>query len=282
MLLPQGFSSYAFAYDNWGTNPGSAPGTSITPGASNAEGTYTSIATGSNLSQDIYWLLLTVHGGGTSTAQKDHLLDVGIDPAGGTSYTTVISNIVCGGTYGIQGIPQSFAFPLFIKSGSQVAVRIQGSNATAGTVIVSARFLGQPSNPENVPCGQFTETIGTITNSQGQSFTPGNAADGTWQSLGTTAKAMWWWQLGWQVSNAGTAVERTYIELAHGDGSNKHTILKTMSSSTNAEQNGAFFNGNLSAGCYRYVPAGATLYVRGRCENAPDSGYNAVAIGVGG
>jgi hypothetical protein len=51
---------------------------------------------------------------------------------------------------------------------------------------VSAKFWGDPSNPECVPVGQYSETIGTISGSAGVVFTPGNAADGAWTSLGTT------------------------------------------------------------------------------------------------
>jgi hypothetical protein len=48
--------------------------------------------------RDIYWIAIWVTGGGTSAQQKDHLLDIGVDPAGGSSYTAVISDIVCGET----------------------------------------------------------------------------------------------------------------------------------------------------------------------------------------
>ncbi len=285
MLRPNLLPYYAFSFNNWGTNPTTTAGLSVVPGASNAEGSYTGhvLATAAQLTQDIYWLYLTVHSGGSTGQQKDHLLDIGVDPAGGTSYTTVIANVVCGETYGPSGIAQHFVFPIFIKAGSQVAVRIQGSNATAGTVIVAATFIGQPNNPEAAPVGMFSETIGTITNSAGQGFTPGNAADGTWQSLGTTAKAMWWWQLGYQVSAGTITAEQCFIDLAYGDGSNKHIILRGLNSSSTSEQVGALLPANLfAARCYCHVPAGATMYVRGRCNNAPDTGYNAVAIGIGG
>jgi hypothetical protein len=284
MLLAPGLSSYGFKYDNWGANPSATMGTSVIPGASNAEGSWTQIASSADISADCYWLFITVHSGNTSAQQKDHLIDIGVDPAGGSSYAAVVSNIVCGLTVSSPGAGYRFTFPLFVKSGSSVAVRAQGNNATAGTVRVMAKFYGQPSNPEAVPVGQFSETIGAITNSQGVGFTPGNAADGSWQSLGTTTSALWWWQLAFQVSDSTMTAELAFIDLAYGDATNKTNILRLCHASTSttesAQENSAanvFF-----ADCFCPVPSGATIYVRGRCSDAPDTGYNAVAIGIGG
>jgi hypothetical protein len=285
MLLAPTLSRYSFTYDNFGANPSATPGTSVIPGATNAEGTYTSIATGANIAQDVCGLYLRVSDGATSTAAKNHLLDVGVDPAGGTSYTTIISDIVCGATGAITttGGGQQFFFPIAIKAGSQVAVRIQGSNGTAGTVRVGAKFYGQSSRPEIIPCGSFSETIGTITNSNGVSFTPGNAADGTWVSLGTTTNPMWWWQIGYQIDNGTITAEYTYVDIAVGDGSNKHVIHRIMHGGTTGETCGNSIHSNLIMhACYCPVPGGSTIYIRGRCNNAPDTGYNGVAIGIGG
>lgn len=287
MLFPGPMSAYNFTYDNWGANPSQTPGTSVVPGASNAEGSWTQVASSANIAQDCYWVFVVVSGGVTANAAKPHLLDIGVDPAGGTSYTAVISNITCGNSTAFSSGTTSgglaFMFPLFIKAGSSVAVRVQGANATAGTVRVTVKFWGQPSNPENVPVGMFSETIGTITNSDGVSFTPGNAADGTWVSLGTTAKAMWWWQLGVQINSAGMSAHQTYVDLAVGDSTNKRTILRVMISASTTEQVTANLQGNLMGlSCYCPVPAGAELWVRGRNSAAPVSGYNAVAIGIGG
>lgn len=279
-----GASEFSFTYDNWGTNPASTAGTAVTPGASNVEGSWTQIASSANIAQDVYGLYMQVHAGATSAQQKDHLIDVGVDPAGGTSYTAVISNIVCGASPALTAAgAREFFFPFWIKAGSSVAVRAQGNNATAGTVRVAARFYGKPSAPEAFPVGKYSETIGTITNSAGQSFTPGNAADGSWTSLGSTTKDLWWWQLGYGISNATITAEYTYIELAYGDGSNKHTIFKVMHGGTTGETAGlAMQTGMVWFAAYAPVPAGTTIYVRGRCNNAPDTGYHAVAIGIGG
>jgi hypothetical protein len=281
-LFVPGLSRFDFTFDNLGVDPSTNLGTSVIPGASNAEGSWTQVASAANVAQDIYGLWIRVSDGVTGSQAKPHLLDIGIDPAGGTAYVQEIANICCGNSsVAGNGGGHEFYFPYFIKAGSSVAVRIQGANATAGTVRVQIKLYGFPTRPELVPKGSFSETIGTITNSNGVSFTPGTSADGTWVSLGTTAKAMWWWQIAYQLDNATVTNEQTYIDLAHGDATNKHIIQRIMHSGLTTEDIRSLIHTNLIEG-YCEVPAGAEMWVRGRANSAPDTGYNAVAVGIGG
>jgi hypothetical protein len=286
MLHTQKSSHSWFTLDNFGANPGATPGTSVTPGISNAEGSWTEIISDTSLTEDTYGFMLRVSDNAvaTPTTGKNFLLDIGTDPAGGTSYSAIISNIVCGSAGPITAAGgHTFFFPIFIKAGTAIAARIQGSHGTATASRVGIKLYGKRSDPTMFPVGTFSETIGTITNSNGVSFTPGNAADGSWVSLGTTTNPLWWWQIGYQVDNGTITAEYTYIEIAYGDGSNKHIICRRMHQGTTSEQIGSVVNDQLNfMEAYCPVPAGSTIYVRGRCLNAPDTGYNAVAIGIGG
>jgi len=284
MLHAPGLSAYSFTFDNWGANPGTSIGTSVVPGASNAEGSWTQIASAANIAQDVYWTYINISGGNTSAAAKPQILDVGVDPAGGTSYTAIISNLVMGASPFVNGVGLiEHVFPFFIKAGSSVAVRIQGAHATAGTVRVAAMFCGQPSRPEATPVGSFSQTFGTITNSNGASFTPGNAADGSWVDLGAVSAPLWWWQVGWQIDNGTITAEYTYVDVAFGDATNKHNIFRVMHMGTTGESVGSNLQTQLlMCAAYKPVPAGAHIYIRGRCLNAPDTGYNATVIGIGG
>lgn len=252
-------------------------GTSVVPGASNAEGAWTQIASSANIAADVLAFKLLVLSGTTTAQAKNHLLDIGVDPAGGTSYTEVISNLACGASLSFPG--RTYLFPLFIKAGSSVAVRVRGSNATAGTVRVGAKFLGEASRPELVRSGTFSETIGAITGSRGVSFTPGNSAKGAWASLGTTARAMWWWNLGVQIDNAVITAVVYQLDLAFGDATNKvmiiddHTIFGGTSET--------IVSGD-EPWAYRHVPEGAELWVRGAAGGTAVTGFNAVAVGIGG
>lgn len=284
MLHVPGLSAFNWTYDNWGANPGATIGTSVIPGASNAEGSWTQIASSANIANDAYWLYLQVHSGATSAAAKNQLLDIGVDPAGGTSYAAIISNLQMGASPALTAAgAREHIFPFFIKAGSSVAIRIQGSNATAGTVRVAARFYGMPTNPLATPRGAISETFGSITNSNGQSFTPGNAADGAWADLGATTYPLWWWQLGYAIDNATITAEYTYIEVAWGDATNKHSMFKVMHGGTTSEVCGlAAQTQMLACAAFNPVPAGANIYIRGRCNNAPDTGYHATVVGIGG
>jgi hypothetical protein len=271
---------FGWKYTNFNT-PSTTPGTSVTPGASNTEGSWTQIASGGNIAYDVYLILLWVSGGNSSSAQKNHLLDIGIDPAGGTSYVERIANIVCGASDAAIAGGRWFYFPFFIKAGSSVAVRIQGDNATAGTVRVGMAFYGLPKNPELIKVAQYSETIGTITGSAGVSFTPDNSgAEGSWVSLGTTTRPLWFWQLCVGISNATITSLMYHTDLAVGDATNKHMII---------ENQPLFIRGTaetignpLNVNGYWEVPAGGTLYVRGSCSGTAVTGFHAVAVGLGG
>jgi hypothetical protein len=284
MLAAPGLSSYGFLTDNWSGSFSTTEGTGVTPGASNAEGSWTQILAAASVTKDVYWLRLSLVGGTTTNQDKSQLMDIGVDPAGGTSYTAVISNIVMGFSSATYATPApSFIFPILVRAGSSIAVRVQGSNATAGTVIVTMTAWGDPSHPELVPVGQFSETIGTITNSSGGSFTPGNGVFGSWASLGTTTRDLWWWQMGTQASNAAYASTQTVVELAYGDGSNKHLITKQANIQSGSEIMLAGPDLSLfMPSAYRPVPAGSTIYVRAICSGAPSANWNATAIGIGG
>lgn len=282
-MLPKKINAFLWKFSNY-TTPSATPGTAVTPGASDAEGSWTQIASAANMAYDSCLMFIAVGGGNTTGNAKNHLLDIGVDPAGGTSYAAIISNLVCGQTQAVSTGGDEFVFPIRIKAGSSVAARVQGSNATAGTVRVVATFYGRPTNPEMVPCGSFSETIGSVSSSNGTSITPGNAAEGSWTSLGTTTADLWHWQLGVQVDNGTITAQYTTVDLAYGDATNKEFILEDQHVGFygTAEIKASILRGRQLVEGYRYVPAGSTIYARARCSTSPATGYNVTAIGIGG
>ena len=280
MLSNLVFNRFTWKYTNCNT-PSNTPGKSVVPGASDVEGSWTEVATSGNIAYDVWGILLWVCGGNTTATAKNHLLDIGVDPAGGTDYVEKISNIVCGGAQagGLGG--RWFYFPYRVKAGSSIAVRIQGTQATAGTVRVAMKFYGRPTNPEYIAVGTYSETIGTITGSLGVSFTPGNSSEGSWTSLGTTTRKLWWWQLCVQCNN-GTVTNLAYnIDLAYGDGTNYHMIIENLPIQIGGTAE-TFSNSLQAVEGFCEVPAGATLYIRGHCSGTAVTGWNAVAVGIGG
>jgi hypothetical protein len=284
MLARTPLSAFSGINSNLGANPSVTPGTSVTPGASGSEGSWTSLI--ASTARESSWVYLRVSAGSVASANRSHLLDLGIDPTGGTSYTVLVEDIVCGNSAPFTvGAGFEFLFPLRVPAGARVGCRIQGSNATAGSVRVDVELYGGASAPPFLPVAQYVERVGAITGSEGVSFTPGNATDGTWTLLGTTTRPCWWWQLAYSISNATITAQYTYIEIGFGDGTAAGTtrILRLMHGGTTNEVCNVTHNSNLIVTeAFAEVPAGANIYVRGRCNNAPNTGYHAVAFGFGG
>lgn len=217
----------------------------------------------------------------TAATSRPLWLDVGYDPAGGTAYTTVISNFQCGGgaltVYTTMG--RSFFFPMYFGAGGTIALRTQGLTSTV--VYATVKVLLSPSNPSNIWVGKYSETIGTTTGSLGTTFTPGNGVKGAWTSLGTTTCPLQYFQLGVHCNNTIVTAQSHLLDLAYGDGTTFVPIISNMrvGSTTNEE----FYNQLMPPElCYRDVPAGSTLYVRGGSSGVPDTGWHASATGIGG
>jgi len=271
-------SSFGWSYC-LDANPSTTPGVVVTP-ASGSKGSYVTLCTTGNMAYDCYGILLWIVAGNTTATIRDILLDIGTDPAGGTSYSQTIginnifvpqaSNAVAGG--------RLFYFPLFIKAGISVGARAQASNTS--TVRVMARFFGRPSNPELCMAGQYSETLG-VSGNGGTPLTMGSTGSeaASWTSLGTTTRACWWWQLA-AGHNVGTTTAQMYFfDLAYGDGTNKHIIIENL---PQLNPGTAEASGNpLWPLGYWYVPAGATMYARGSASGTAET-CEAVAVGIGG
>ena len=87
-----------------------------------------------------------------------------------------------------------------------------------------------------------------------------------------------------QVDNATIAAQYASVDLAYGDASNKEIILEDVAIGFYgaAEIKAWTLNGRALCRACRYVPGGSTIYARARCSTFPATGYNMVAIGIGG
>jgi hypothetical protein len=283
MLYTPKQSYQSFEYNNWGAIPSVTIGKSVIPGASNAEGSWTMTIDAANVKTDIYGTHIQIIAGATSSWAKLHVMDIGVDPAGGTAYQPIISNLVCGNTPPVtSGGAREHYFPYYIKANSSIAVRFSGSNVTPGTVFVAQKIFGKPSDQSMFPKGTYSETYG-VTGTEGTSIIPGTNVEGNWTLLGTTSRPIWWWQLGYQLQNNNLTTEGTVITLAVGDNTYKQIIFKMMHIGNTAEAACLYIQPNiLWQAAYRPVPAGTNVYVRARCNSAPDTGYQVGVIGIGG
>jgi len=171
-------------YANTGT-PTNNYGTNFTINANSTKGTTVSLI--ANLQHDVHYLTIGINGTGLSTADCNALIDIMVDPAGGTSWSNGFIDNLCAGSVvtSIASNPsfQWYHFPIWIKSGTSLGIRGQ-TRHTANLTTVRAILVvyGEPSRPEMWWCGQKVETIGANTAaSKGINITPGNSsAWGNW------------------------------------------------------------------------------------------------------
>ena len=189
MLLGVGKTGFNWWY-SLQTTPSTTPGVSVTPG-SGSKGSYVQLASGANLVNDVYGLLLWIVAGNTTATIRDILLDIGIDPAGGTSYAQLggINNIfVPQAGNAVQG-GRMFYFPLFIKAGQSVGAQrirqiiLRPSASPHGSM--ADQFIR--SSPQSEPTPRRSASAATA---ERRSPAAIPAAWGSWTSLGRDDAAM--------------------------------------------------------------------------------------------
>jgi hypothetical protein len=259
-------------------------GATITP-AQNAFGSYATILAGASVTDDVYAMEIQVCGIGVAASGKDSLLTIGIDPAGGTSFTDLIPNlVVSGASFNMDGNDVGavgYWFPIFIKAGASIGGKGSVNNATVGTQRVSIKLHSWPKYPHLIRVGGFVTSIGIVAaSSRGTTVVPGSTgAEGTWTSLGTPTLAHWFWQLGMGVNDSTMSAEVLYADLAYGDSGTKIPIIQNLRYTVDASEMVANM---ISPLCEREVPANVEIFGRLSCNQAPNSNYSMSAYGLGG
>ena len=176
-----------------GTPNIAALGTAVTAGANNADDAAVSLI--SAITHDVEFLQIYFQDFFAPGANCSTLVDVLIDPAGGTSWLSapLISDLLASsGTNGVTTAPwRYYHFPVWIKSGTSIGAQARNAQGVTapGRVIVYAS--GGNSNPGSWWCGQHVESVGvTAASSQGTNHTAGNSGSySAWTNLGSTLSA---------------------------------------------------------------------------------------------
>lgn len=238
-------------------------GIALSQGTSGAYGAWTQLVSGASLNHDGFLVLLGALLEYT-TFPPYYEISIGVDPAGGTSYVDVVSDLLIG----IDNI----AIPLFlyVAAGSSVAARLRTPDATSALDTNRFAIVVQGvADHSHVPLGRKTQTLGRMSVGRGTDVTGTLNAWSAWTSLGTlTNPAHYLFLAGTIFSSTaviGSIAFPYIVELAVGDGTNYITLCRTTF--------------NSSAGQTRRVewdfitmpvdlPAGATLYARGYNKTA--------------
>lgn len=245
-------------------------GTLITPGANDAKGSWTALL-GSSISANCYAISIHIHSNTVDLNARPTLVDIGIDYAGGTSYSVLIPNLnaSCASTLGTWGGAVThnegywYFFPLFIPSGATLAARAQVGNASAGSLRVEIRLLTNATLPERCPFGTKVEAIGVDTvNSRGTVIALGtNPTYGAWTSLGTTSIKGFWIQASISVDDTGMDTAFGLFEVAVGDSTNKRIILSDVPYETTSTERMSVA-AREGPECFVNLPVGSQLWAR--------------------
>lgn len=272
MLIVPRANVFGFSFDSRTDRPSTTDGTSTTPG-NNTKGSYSSaIISGANMAADAWWVDVWVGSGAGSAAARDTLVDIGMDPAGGTSYSVIIPDLVAPSsapyaTFG--GI--HYGFPLHIPAGASIAARSSVNNATGGTPRVAVRVLGRPCCPELLWKGQQVDAIGIVSaSSRGTTITSGTTSDGTFTSLGTSpARQARYVEVGMSINNAAMAALGYHLDVGWGVSTGDTVIAQDVLVSTTAAEQ---VSKPWMQGAFCLVPPSSNIYGRMQCSGTADTG----------
>lgn len=287
MLLVPSIPVYDFFYSNvTATRPAAAMGITITP-AQNSKGSWSEYVDGALVTQDIYGIAINFNSNAVSTANRNTLVDIGIDPAAGTSYTVIINNLLAtsaapiGTAYG--GV--WYYFPLFIPAGSSIAARASVDNVTVGSFRSFIQLYGKPRYPAATRVGKYVLTIGAVTGtSEGTVVTCGTTSEGSWTSIGSLSRDAWWYQLGIGTSDASLAAGILNWDLSVGDATNKAIVGGepfATSVVVGTTEQFSVRNEQFAGGSEKGVN-GQNVYVRGQHSGTADSDMTVIVYAVGG
>lgn len=262
-----------------GTQPSTTFGASVTPG-NNTYGTYVTLISGASLTYDAYEIEICISFVGVSAAARDGVVSLGIDQAGGTSFTSVADliagpaaqvTILEGGTF--------YKFPYFIKAGSSIGVAAAVNSATATAIRVWCRVKCQPSRPDSLLVGQYIDQFGvSLATSAGTAITEGAAAEGAWTQLGSAlTRPCWYWEFGYGCNNATMNASTNDVDIGIGSASAKNIIIANHRVLTSSLEQVS----KPSAGVYAVGATGDIVYGRSQALSA-NTGVSLAAYGVGG
>ncbi len=281
-LINSAGPDWAYCTHNFPSTPSMlAPGATCTPGTSDSDGTAVDLF-GSALTHDVEYLKLGFTYAQPTSGNNDVLATILIDPAGGTSWATLIPFLICGATCTTTNVsdttpggifPCWYDFPLWIPSGATIGVQARTAHTSAGTLSVTAIAHGGNANPASWWCGQRVTGIGiTEASSTGTAHTAGNSGSfSTWTNIGSTLPADCG-ALQWGVNGEGDSFytnDRTYqFEFGVGSVRIGPPILKAI----NGNEAGS---SSIVGPVFKQLASGTQLMVRGTCSGS------AVSLGVG-
>lgn len=209
-------------------------GFSHTSGTTPTFSTYATLVAAANITTDIFGIELLFTNAFNANSTRNVLVNIGIDTAGGTSFTTRIPQLIighCGSGILHGGI--HYVFPLYIPRGSSIGIQAAGSAAIPFNTAI--KLYGKPRNPDGITAGSYVVNYGTTlgTGATGATGTVlGNGtglgqggAEGTYVLIGTTTRDHWWWQMGYTYIDTNVAAQAIAFDMAIGSSTTLNKLV---------------------------------------------------------
>lgn len=277
-------NEFCWSVDNWGaTLTDAGLGTAVTADVTTAhvKGAAASLIAGASVTEDVYGMSILFCGGSTAGTIRRYLADILIDPAGGTSWSTLISNLLVNSPSLLLG-GYRYYFPVYLKNGTSIGCQQQCSTNNIA-MRVAVTLHGKPSRPDLIKVGTKFETFGAVTGTtSGTAITPGASTEGSYTSMGTTTNDLWWWQWGGiAVNDTSTSTDLNVGDVACGDATNKKIcVLRNSCPNKGSEECGKETMGLVRP--IKHIKGGETVYVRAFYTGAADTTPTTTAYGMGG
>lgn len=242
-------------------------------GSANTKGSWAEVF--SSTSRNAHLLRIYINRGGT-TADRDHLIDIGIGAGG--SEQVVVANLLCSFNTPVQG--WYLDIPITIPAGSRVAIRTQSSD---GGAVVALNFYLLSTGFRNANGLQDSLTYGANTgDSGGVSIDPGGVSNtkGAYSEItpSTTRPIRTLLVCFGHQNNALMADRDIAMDIAIGAAGSEQIIIADVRGQSDNDDN---FVGPTMFPIY--IPAGTRLACRAATNttDATDRLFDIVLIGVG-
>lgn len=261
--------------------PVAAWGTSIpSASAGNTYGSWTEIIANTVIVHDLHRVSIMICNTASAGVSVPSVIDIGIDPTGGTSYEVLIPKLSSHGASTLTEGGILYNFPLLVPAGASVAARLMMLNTSAQTARVWFQGWGRPSHPELSLYGTVVHAMGNDGNTLGTAVTAGTTSDGTYTLIKETTNTDYFWtQFGFNLSTADTGWASLvyHCDVAHGNSTVQKAdlITGTVATTTSEQQttSSPYF-------CWTNIPAGSNVYARLQVSGTADTGTAVTVYGV--
>jgi hypothetical protein len=222
---------------------------------------------------------------GISGVARDCVVSLGLDAAGGTTFTAIPgADLLIGPANLYAGGPGVvFRLPLWIRSGASIGLAASVNSPTLTAVRAFCRVRARPSHPGAIYVGSYIDSFGiTVTpTSAGTSVTSGTSSEGAYAQLGSAlTRPISAWEFGMGINNSAINANIIDVDVAIGSSTTVNKIVIQNAPVVSLTSEAVTKHPALAPG---RGAIGDLVFAR--CQtgnNAANTGITIAVIGIGG